>query len=234
MPGLRILAAMCLALILSGGTARASVITGFSLVDSGSGNYHSLSAATSPSASNKFSSPNTSLRFVNINATATDNPSFGAWRVTVFDNNQNNDYSFTIQLTNQTGADLEGVEVQLSRNYQIEGGALLTGTLTPGAGTVNIKSPPVPTSTWHSSSTLDNDTISFGGLGTLADGETGTLTFTMQLSNLSVTSGTFFFRLTATPEPTSLIFGAVALSLAGGVATVVRRRRKANPADAVA
>jgi hypothetical protein len=50
------------------------------------------------------------------------------------------------------------------------------------------------------------------------------LTFQMRVNSTSP-SGTFHFRLTATPEPTSLILGAIGLSIAGGVGTYVKRRR---------
>jgi hypothetical protein len=213
------------ALIICAGTVRADVITSFQNTVATGGDYTTLSGPPTVGA-NTFTTNPTDPNTVNITAEMSANPSIGEWTVTVADSGQTNDYDFTVNLTNETGGAMGPVTVEL-----------LAGSLSVGTGSsIRFHPSPSPTSTWHipptvtSPADITNSQIFFGsGGGTLADGDSGTLTFRLRIANNAVSSGTgtFRFRLTATPEPTSLIFGAIGLCVAGGLGMYARRRRKA-------
>jgi LPXTG-motif cell wall-anchored protein len=142
-----------------------------------------------------------------------ENPSIATWSAGINNANNTRDYTFTVSLTNSTTNTIGAVQFEL-----------LAGTNTT-VGSTSIRFAPPTSSTNLGSGSISNSTLLTytGGVG-IAPNATGSFTFTVQVKN-SAGSGNFFFKLTATPEPTSLIFGAIGLCLAGGGGFYARRRR---------
>lgn len=120
------------------------------------------------------------------------------------------DYLFTVNLTNNTSATVDQIQFELLS--------------LPVGSVIHFEGSPAPTNNWGATSTLTSTTLVY--TGTLADGAPAAqMTFTVNVKNPGG-AGSFSFKLTATPEPTSLIFGAIGMSLAGGAGFYARRRRQ--------
>lgn len=139
-------------------------------------------------------------------------PSSATWTVNLTNPSRTDDYAFTVSVTNNTGGTIDRIDLELLN--------------LPVGSTIGFLATPAPTSTGSLTATTITPTL-LAYTGTLANGNSTTMGFTVTIKNPGNGGvGSFSFRLTATPEPTSLIFGAIGMSLAGGAGFFARRRRQ--------
>jgi hypothetical protein len=223
-----LLAAMAIA---SGSTeALASAITGTSLVSEEFGTY---SMFVPDSSTGTVTGP--------INATVTGSidklDSSGEFAVDVGDPSRIFRYAFTVSLTNSTAITSPTAIGKVQFDLLSPSGGVDLGNdvfSQPSGASASYDT----TVTFTGPATKPTGIIFDATSAGLGVGDTGTYNFVLTVNGINALpttgfTGSFNFKVTATPEPTSLVLGALLMTAVGGGGLFQRwRRRQTAPAPA--